>query len=240
MHTETLLVKYYNNVRSFHQAMVFHIGDPRAPGFLNDEEAGRRRRLTAEETGETVDRGIIGGDRIELIDGLCDTLYVALGTAISVGFDHVLLVPWNEPKTVHDPKLLLSRAHYFKDMLRGASQAACEAIDARDVDACRATTVGLVYVLNAIVNAWNIPLEPFWDEVHRANMQKWPPNEPGGKARKPPGWIKPQHEPIFFRVFGLAEDKGSGPEAVPEVVGAEPQVEQASHDTRRWVAKAGS
>jgi predicted HAD superfamily Cof-like phosphohydrolase len=221
------LQKYVHDVCRFHQAMVLHIGDPRAPGFLNDDEARLRARLLNEEIGETINKGIAGGpegsgprtldgtrgapDLIELIDGLVDTLYVAIGTSISVGFDVVPLVPWNEPKVAHDPRLLLSRSQYFREMLTGACRAACAAIDARDVDACKATTIGMLYVLNAVVNAWNIPLEPFWDEVQRANMEKLPPDQPGGKVRKPPGWRGPDHRPIFYRVFGLAEDVGSGP-----------------------------
>jgi len=31
-------------------------------------------------------------------------------------------------------------------------------------------------------------LEMAWAEIHRANMAKRPPSEPGGKATKPEGW----------------------------------------------------
>jgi predicted HAD superfamily Cof-like phosphohydrolase len=212
--SNAMLQKYERDVLRFHQAMVLHIGDPSAPGFLNEDEAKLRGRMLNEEIGETINKGIRRGDMIEVIDGLADSLYVTLGTGISLGFDVVPLVHWHEPKVVHDPKAMLSRARYFEEMLIGACRAACAAIDSRNVEATRATHLGMIHVLNATVNAWNIPLEPFWDEVQRANMAKLPPDQPGGKVRKPAGWRGPDHAPIFFRVFGLTEDTGSGPNSL--------------------------
>lgn len=206
-----LLEKYSRDVLRFHQAMVLHIGDPARPGFLNEDEALLRSSLINEEIGETTNRGIAARNMLEVIDGIVDSLYVTLGGAISIGLDVVPLVYWSEPKVVHDPRAILSRADYFREMLTGAARAACSAIDSRNVDACKATLCGLVYCLNGVVNAWNIPLLPFWNEVQRANMEKLPPNVRGGKTRKPLGWRAPDHLPIFYSVFGLAEDAGSGP-----------------------------
>lgn len=48
-------------------------------------------------------------------------------------------------------------------------------------------TVDCIYVLVGLLVELGIPLRPFWDAVHAANMQKEPcPN--GGKVRKPEGW----------------------------------------------------
>ena len=49
-------------------------------------DAELRARLIREEADETV-KAILEGDLVEAIDGLCDLLYVALGTAVSFGVD---------------------------------------------------------------------------------------------------------------------------------------------------------
>lgn len=49
----------------------------------------------------------------------------------------------------------------------------------------------LIYVVFHLANAMKIDLEPYYDEVHRANLMK----EPGDgthKIRKPEGWQGPQ------------------------------------------------
>jgi predicted HAD superfamily Cof-like phosphohydrolase len=58
----------------------------------------------------------------------------------------------------------------------------------------------LLYVVNGAAVAFGIDLEPFFDEVHRANMAK----EGGmtradGKVLKPEGWKPPDIESILLR-----------------------------------------
>ncbi len=42
-----------------------------------------------------------------------------------------------------------------------------------------------------------IPIEPIWEEVRRTNMNKLPPDKPGGKIRKPEGWTPPDIKGIL-------------------------------------------
>ncbi len=203
---ENFLELYERDVVAFHVAMELPIGDAEKPAFVSDAEANLRARLINEEIGETVNKGILLYDMVEVVDGLVDSLYVTLGAATSIGLEIVGLVYWGEPREVHDPRAFLARANYFAEMLIGASRAACSAIDSRNLAAVQSTLAGLVYTLNGVVNAWNIPLRPFWDEVHAANMRKLGPDgkplrDAGGKVIKPPGWVGPNHGPIFERVF---------------------------------------
>ncbi len=68
-------------VTAFHAALGVTIGDRPA---IRDGEL--RASLLAEEADETID-AIRQGDLVAAIDGLCDLLYVAYGTAVSFGID---------------------------------------------------------------------------------------------------------------------------------------------------------
>jgi len=57
----------------------------------------------------------------------------------------------------------------------------------------------LIYHLNNVSNMMGIDLEPFFEEVHRANMEKaGGPRRKDGKVLKPPGWRPPHLIPILL------------------------------------------
>lgn len=68
-------------VEAFHRAKGVAIGDE--PGI---RDAALRVALIREEAAETA-AAIENGDLVAAIDGLCDLLYVAYGTAVSFGID---------------------------------------------------------------------------------------------------------------------------------------------------------
>jgi len=68
-------------LRAFHEKFGHVIGDN--PGFRGSD---LRANLIEEEARETV-TAIRNGDMVEAIDGMCDLLYVVLGTAVSFGID---------------------------------------------------------------------------------------------------------------------------------------------------------
>jgi len=68
-------------VAEFHAALGVTIGETAA---VRDAEL--RANLIEEEAAETV-AAIRAGDLVEAIDGLCDLLYVAYGSAVSFGVD---------------------------------------------------------------------------------------------------------------------------------------------------------
>jgi predicted HAD superfamily Cof-like phosphohydrolase len=73
-------------------AMVaeFHrkFGQPVAerPTMLSDERAEMRANLISEESEEAYD-AICDGSMVDIADGLADTLYVVIGTALEYGID---------------------------------------------------------------------------------------------------------------------------------------------------------
>lgn len=68
-------------VAAFHATLGVTIGD--APAIRDSD---LRASLIEEEAAETIE-AIRGGDLVAAIDGLCDLLYVAYGTAVSFGID---------------------------------------------------------------------------------------------------------------------------------------------------------
>ncbi len=73
--------KMQQQVQDFHRAMDVTVGTSPA---LRDTEL--RCRIIEEETRETVE-AIRAGDLAGTIDGLCDLIYVAFGTAVACGID---------------------------------------------------------------------------------------------------------------------------------------------------------
>lgn len=68
-------------LREFHAAIGQVIGD--TPAI---REPALRAALIREEARETIE-AIECGDLVEAIDGICDLIYVALGTAVAFGVD---------------------------------------------------------------------------------------------------------------------------------------------------------
>lgn len=61
----------------------------------------------------------------------------------------------------------------------------------------------LLYVVYGAAVALGVDIEPFFAEVHRANMKKTGgPKSLNGKQLKPAGWQPPNHEPILREMYG--------------------------------------
>lgn len=70
-------------VKLFHKTFGCHIGDGKPPRVADAE---MRCRLLREECKELCE-ALEANDLIGTIDGVCDLLYVTLGTAVACGFD---------------------------------------------------------------------------------------------------------------------------------------------------------
>lgn len=198
--------EYQSDVLKFRAALDLPVGDVNNPSFSgNDAEDTLMCAVVAEEVGETV-RAIDRRDVLETIDGLCDTLYTAIGAAVHVGIDMTTMVhslPDSRDISIKD-RVMFTRASFLSDMLLAAGRGLCEAMDRRDLRAMTPALAGLVGAVGHIASVWGIPLLPFWNEVQRANMAKVGRGPDGkGKARKPPGWKGPDHLSILARMFGL-------------------------------------
>jgi len=68
----------------------------------------------------------------------------------------------------------------------------CEAIEADDMVEAIDALCDLLYVIYGAAVEWGVDLEPFFQEVHRTNMNKvGGPTRADGKRLKPEGWQPP-------------------------------------------------
>lgn len=60
----------------------------------------------------------------------------------------------------------------------------------------------ILYVTFGTAVQMGVDLTPFWDEVQRANMQKFGgPHREDGKLGKPEGWQPPDHPAVFVSTY---------------------------------------
>lgn len=153
-----------------------------------------RASLIAEEGKETVD-AIEAKDPVELIDGLCDLLYVVYGAADT--FDLELSTP-HTFFTASERPLGWAQINELLENFKGSIEKAVSALDTMTEE------VGTYEVKHYLENLANkcwiiasqclaIDLDPFFREVHRANMEKLKgPKREDGKQLKPEGWQPPR------------------------------------------------
>lgn len=210
------LTKFQNDVLRFHTAMELHVGSVLAPGFESHKEADLRASLINEETGETVN-GIRTRDPLETIDGLCDALYVTLGCGVSIGFDIAAAIPTLPTEPIPgEPVRIFWRAEDYERLLLAGARVVCHAIENRDSYATGVALMGYTALILHTAVGWGIPLDIFWKEVQRANMDKvGGPIRADGKRLKPLGWRGPDHGPALLRL-GLIEPPMVGPYAQGE------------------------
>lgn len=194
---------FHDDVLAFHRAMNLTIGDFfRAPKIVDAE---LRCRLIDEEIWETVEKGFKARNLEQVIDGLCDSMYVAVGAAITFGIDLSNFIarlpddgwdPWSWDRWEEKSRLLL-----------GAKRVAIEAIRAGhfghgDADEAAPALAGLVATIGHVAAFYSIPLHEFWVEVQRANMAKvGGPVRADGKRLKPDGWRGPDHMPLILKYW---------------------------------------
>lgn len=64
----------------------------------------------------------------------------------------------------------------------------------------------LLYVVYGFAVALGVDLEPFFEEVHRTNMLKFTgPKRADGKQLKPEGWLPPDIQGLFDRLYNKRE-----------------------------------
>lgn len=193
-----LVKKFSDDVLAFHNAM----GLPVADGMGSAEVRALRETLITEETWETVEKGFKARNWEQVIDGLCDTMYVTVGAAISFGVGIYKFVPMIPDVSLIDNHPPFYRGNDSCRLLLAAKRVACHAINRGDRDEAIAGLSGLVSTIGYVASYYEIPLDRFWEEVQRANMAKvGGPIRADGKRLKPPGWRGPDHMPLIRRYW---------------------------------------
>jgi GNAT superfamily N-acetyltransferase/predicted HAD superfamily Cof-like phosphohydrolase len=153
------------------------------PGLAIEEI---RRRLVAEEIGEAIE-AIEEGDLAHAMIELADVLYVSLGSAVS----------WAVPMASEPHRAPVAGPPAIRDApgarrrLLAANGALDAALDRHDLDASVNAIRGILRTADDIAASFGLPIDPFFAEVARANLEKTATNLAGGKLSKPPGWRAP-------------------------------------------------
>lgn len=194
------MLKMIADVRAFHERFRCNIGNQDTPKIFNGPF---RARFIREETRETI-QALRDDDAEGIVDGLCDLLYVTIGSAIEFGID--LSFVQFEHNPFPSPGMgLMDRRLEWTDRLMGVCDRAAGAIESEaPISSVRVALMFLIYAINAAVRAWGIDIRPFWNEVQRANMAKTPSGSIDVKTIKPPGWLPPNHLPILATQYGLS------------------------------------
>jgi predicted HAD superfamily Cof-like phosphohydrolase len=86
-----------------------------------------------------------------------------------------------------------SRPELRAELIREEAAETVDAIAAGDFAAAIDRLCDLLYVTIGAAVEWGIDIEPFFDEVHRANMSKRGGGKrEDGKTLKPAGWTPPR------------------------------------------------
>jgi predicted HAD superfamily Cof-like phosphohydrolase len=63
--------------------------------------------------------------------------------------------------------------------------------------------VDMMYFMIGSFVSLGLPFEPFWEEAHRANMEKvGGPKRADGKQLKPEGWVPPRMDTLLMQLGG--------------------------------------
>jgi hypothetical protein len=94
------------------------------------------------------------------------------------------------------------------DLVEEETRELRQAIEARDFLSAIDALCDLMYVTIGCAVSWGVDIEPFFDEVHGANMQKHSLEFPDLEAHrivKPDGWIAPDHETVLQFMIRASE-----------------------------------
>jgi predicted HAD superfamily Cof-like phosphohydrolase len=108
-----MTIDWEYDVARFHE--VTDAPDLKVPGFPGMERVDLREKLVSEETKEFLE-GLAARDLVEVADGIIDSIYVLVGTALEFGLPiHAL---WDEVQRSNMAKAVLQPDGTFKVMRR--------------------------------------------------------------------------------------------------------------------------
>jgi predicted HAD superfamily Cof-like phosphohydrolase len=151
------------------------------------------RRINVEELEETITKGVLAGDLVQVADGCADTLYTLAHAVNQMG-----RVP--NAGMVQAAQLLLCEALARVDFSLKDHPAMLEE---KDID--RNLSYAEI-IVRGVAAVYGIPLDKCFEEVHRSNMTKiWEDGkgrkDAGGKVTKPPTYSRADLQPILEK-FG--------------------------------------
>lgn len=188
------MISHYQTLVSY-----FHRGIGVVPGSDIQKSIPLRVSLIEEEVKETV-AAIEAKSTVQVIDGLCDVLYVTYGTADVYGIE--LDTAKYETQPIAGLTNWDQLCDGMQEYLKESAKLAIEAIQNQSRNKME------FWLYDLATGCWDcaakglgIDLRPFYEEVHRTNMWKLKgPKREDGKQLKPPDWKPPRIEAMYNRI----------------------------------------
>ena len=161
-------MSYISLVSDFHKAFRYKQPEPTTPDLTCAATNKLRPKLLREELQETFDAAV-KGDRIALLDGLCDTQYVLSGAILAWGFRpmYAHLTPMIDLRKIRDEE-----AHFFA-MFGQVEQMEIAAENNYPVQVISCLKLLESYLRTAVYHyGFTECFADAFAEVHRSNMSK--------------------------------------------------------------------
>jgi predicted HAD superfamily Cof-like phosphohydrolase len=150
-----------------------------------------RCHMTSEEAGEVADELLTEGwiDEAAVLGEAVDLAYITVGNLVTTGQMFARRWPIPSSLTLLRPLEFRTCARTMSFLLSVQADRVVRAWRERDREGWQEENNSLFHLVRCLFFAVGLPFAPFWQEVHRANMQK----VPGLLRRKeqPQGWLAP-------------------------------------------------
>lgn len=163
-----MLNSMQSDVLQFHR--FFGLNWPSRPQDISPERRSLRRSLIAEENSELW-LAVSRFDMFNSADGICDLLYVTLGTRVEFGLPSPAAVKLHPRPAIGFPekKEMENAKSVFVRALSLLSLALARGDKLSEIDHHTTQVARNAAALSA---AFGLPLLPLWNEVHASNMTK--------------------------------------------------------------------
>jgi len=218
-----------------------------SPGPLPLGRVELRLSLIEEEGFHEMSEAIAASDEVAVADALVDTLYVALGTLVEMGRPYVQDAPIVRRLT---PRSLVDPARDMPGRVANSVELLRLSMAASDADA---TAERLSLIVSLVLRSFaeaGIDIEPYFDEVQRANMSKLGADgqpvrsrgpeldgAPEGKVLKGPAYSPPDLVTVHVVQTGRTHelDRMSAVSEESQAIGA--FIDTAGYTLAEWVSE---
>jgi hypothetical protein len=206
-----------SDVLAFHR--FFGLYANTFPGPIPTERYALRRSLIAEENSELW-QAVSRFDMPGAADGICDLLYVTLGTRVEFGFAGCAPVGLKPAPAIAFPEGKRVLQQYREAFARRLS-ALSKALSTTNLSDIDGHTESVARACCGLAAAFGLPLQACWNEVHSSNMTKAELPEHGLDCALPRGLGQCSCGAVLYREDGkLLKGKNFRPPALAAILAA--------------------
>ena len=224
-----MLADMQKDVLQFHRFFGLHYSS--APQDLSQERKALRRSLIAEENSELW-LAVSRFDMVEASDGICDLLYVTLGTRVEFGLPPPPAIRLNPRPAIAFPSPKTELPGFKEAFTRRIALLARSLASPGSLADVDAATENVARACCGLSAAFGLPLQPCWNEVHSSNMSKAEKGDHSLDCNLPRGLGQCTCGAVLYREDGkLLKGRGFRPPDIAGILAAAGYVQpQAAQD----------